>query len=132
MTKTLLYACLWLPLFLQAGCASKPGDVHYAFIAGTLTAVEGASYKKVLQSVNKAMASLQLRPLEREQDGFRALIVGESNFGVLPQSHEIRVWVKRVTDSTTQIKYRIIGRRDQSRLRAIHSEVQKQLAAPAA
>jgi len=132
MTRVFLYVCLWLPLFSNAGCALNPGDVHYAGVRGTLTAVETASYKKVLQSVSSAMADLQLKPLEREQDGFRALIVGESNFGVLAQTHEIRVSVKRLTDSTTEIKYHIVGRRDQSRLRAIHSEVRKRLVAPAA
>jgi hypothetical protein len=74
-----------------------------------------------------AMRRLRLKPSERDRDTFQTLIVGETVFGALSQSHEVRVWVSQLTPSTTQLEFRIVGRRDEQRLRNIHAEIRKQL-----
>ena len=114
---------------LVASCAStlEPGQVDYSAVGGTLTAVEAAPFTTVVRATTDAMQKLQLRPMERERDGFRVFIVGETVFGSLSQTHEVRVWVTRLTDATTQIEMRILGRRDEGRLTALHSEIRKRL-----
>ena len=116
---------------LVASCAStrtlEPGQVDYSAVGGTLTAVEAAPFDKVVRSTLDAMQKLKLQPMERDRDGFRVFIVGETVFGSLSQTHEVRVWVTRVTDATTQIEMRILGRRDEGRLTALHSEIKKRL-----
>jgi hypothetical protein len=115
---------------LAASCSSgavKPGTMTYSTLDGMLTSVEVAPYKRVIRATTEAMRRLELRPMERDRDGFRTLIVGETVFGRLSQSHELRVWITRLTESTTRIELRILGRRDEQRLRQIHGEIRAQL-----
>jgi hypothetical protein len=116
-------------LVLSAGCRAtlKVGDSHYAPVDGMLISVEAAPYDAVVKASFKAMQVLELRPDQRERDEFRTILVGESNFGRLPQTHEIRVWIKRQSEGATELKLRIVGRRDEDRLRAILAEVEKLL-----
>jgi len=115
-----------------SGQSLKPGESDYGGAGGTLTAVEPASYEEVIQATNAAMKGLDLKPDIRERDGFRTFIVGETIMGQVSQSHEIRVWISRLTDRTTQIEMRILGRRDEQRLQAIHQEIRQRLGLPAA
>ena len=114
---------------LVASCAGtlEPGQVDYSAVGGTLTAVEAAPFSKVVSATMDAMQKLKLQPMERDRDGFRAFIVGETVFGSLSQTHELRVWITRLTDATTQIEMRIVGRRDEGRLTALHSEIKQRL-----
>lgn len=114
---------------LCAGCRAslKVGDTHYAPVDGMLISVESAPYDDVVKASFEAMKGLDLKPDQRERDEFRTIIVGESNFGRFPQTHEIRVWIKRQAEGSTELKMRILGRRDEDRLRAILGEVQKRL-----
>jgi hypothetical protein len=118
---------------VACGCSSlEPGQSRYSgFLAATLTAVEAAPYDNVVKATSQAMKGLELKPMEREGDAFRTLFVGETVMGQLPQTHEVRVWVTRLSESTTQVEIRIVGRRDESRLRAIHDEIRKRLASAA-
>lgn len=116
---------------LVASCAStrtlEPGQVDYSAVGGTLTAVEAAPFNTVARATLDAMQALQLKPMERDRDGFQVSILGEMVFGSLSQTHEVRVWVTRLTDATTQLEMRIVGRRDEGRLTALHSEIRKRL-----
>ena len=42
-----------------------------------------------------------MKPMVRDKDSFRALVVGESVFGALAQSHEVRVHIEWLSDTTT-------------------------------
>ena len=113
-------------LILAACSASaklKPGESDYSY--GNLRAVESAEYEKVVKATVAAMKELKMKPLVRENDSFRALIVGESVFGALAQSHEVRVHIEWLSDATTQVRRRILGRRDETRLRRLLSEIRK-------
>ncbi len=116
---------LWLP-----GCSLKPldsGESSYGGIAGTYKAVEAAPFQQVLKASMEAMQSLQLRPMVHDSDAFKALIVGESVFGKISQTHEIPVHIRNEGEAKTEIEMRIVGRRDEDRLRAIHAEIKKRL-----
>ena len=121
--------------FLAAGCGStslKPGESDYGSVSGTFTSVEPAPYQKVVKATTKAMTGLAMKPMERDRDGFRTVIGGESVFGHVSQTHEVLVWITRLTEDTTRLEMRIRGRRDEERLRVLHSEIRKLLAAPPA
>ncbi len=116
---------LWLP-----GCSLgslDSGESSYGGVVGTYKAVEAAPFKNVVKAAMEAMQSLQLRPMLRDNDAFKAFIVGESVFGKISQTHEIRVHIRNEGESKTEIEMRIIGRRDEDRLRAIHAEIKKRL-----
>lgn len=122
---SLVGLALWLP-----GCSLKPidsGETSYGAIAGTYKAVEAAPFKNVLKATMEAMQSLQLRPMVHDNDAFKALIVGESVFGKISQTHEIRVHIRNEGEAKTEIEMRIVGRRDEDRLRTIHAEIRKRL-----
>jgi|RhiMethySRZTD1v2_1073278.scaffolds.fasta_scaffold67779_2 hypothetical protein len=111
-----------------AGCAgSSGGDSSYGPISGTLTAVEPAEFETTRKATMAAMNDLRLRPMERDRDGFRSFIVGESIFGSLSQSHEVRVWVERKAEDKTKIEMRILGRRDRDRLEQLLAAIQNRL-----
>ena len=122
--------CLCIAVAI-AGCSSpplEPGKSEYSGgLGGTLTAVEKAPYGKTVAATKAAMDKLAMRPSEQERDAFRSFIVGEATYGALSQTHEVRVWVTRLTDETTQIEMRIMGRRDEERLRVVLAEIQKSL-----
>jgi hypothetical protein len=80
----------------------------------------------VVRATHKALKTLQLRPMEQDRDGFSAEIVGEVSYGSL-ESSEIRVRLSRLTDSTTEIHMRILFRRDETRMRQVLEEIQKNL-----
>jgi hypothetical protein len=118
-------------LVLACGCSSSmPGSSSYGAFRGTLTAVEGSAFPAVAHAAVEAMRSLGMKPMERDRDGFQSFIVGESSFGSVGQSHEVLVYVTRLSDTTTRLEMRIRGRRDEDRLRQIHAEIRKRLAAP--
>lgn len=122
-----------LALPFCGGCASsgtslEPGETAYSSFSGDFEAVEAAPYRKAVRATMEAMEKLDLKPMERDRDGFRTFIVGESVFGNISQSHEIRVWVTRVTEESTHIEIRIVGRRDEGRIRTIHEGIRKALA----
>ena len=48
-------------------------------------------------------------------------------FGSVSQADEVPGWITRLTDATTRIDMRILGRRDEGRLTALHSEIRKRL-----
>ena len=104
-----------------------PGISSCSTIAGRVTAVEEASYDRVFAATMKAMKELQLRPMVYERDAFRTLIVGETVFGAVGQTHEVRVHLTRVDDSNTKLEMKILGRRDNQRLKAILDEIRKEL-----
>ena len=128
MRRSLL-ALGFMPVVFCSGCHAfmKVGDSRYAPLGGTLRSLEAAPYEAVVNASYTAMKQLELRPDQRERDGFRAVLVGETNLGRLSQTHEIRVWIKKQPEYT-EVTMRISGRRDPSRLRAILAEVRKVLA----
>lgn len=135
MRKTLSVLSLVSLVSLGWSCAGsstslEPGQSQYSAVSGMFSAVEPASYESVVRATMQAMEKLRLNPLERDRDGFRTAIVGESVFGNLSQSHEVRVWISRLTSSTTQIDIRVLGRRDEGRIRTIHEEIRSQLKKP--
>ena len=106
----------------SASCSSKQlavGQSSYSSVAGTLRAVEGAPIDKTVRATVAAMKTLSMQPRIRENDAFRALVVVESVFGAISQSHEVRVNFDWLTDTATEIRIRILGRRDQARLERI-------------
>jgi hypothetical protein len=114
------------------GKSLKPGDTDYGSVSGTFTSVEQAPYQKVVKATTTAMQGLAMKPMERDRDGFRTFLVGESVFGQVSQSHEVRVWITRLTEDTTRLEMRILGRREEQRLRVLHGEIRKLLGSPAA
>ena len=128
----ILTAALAVPCTIGCGASSlKPGETDYGTVSGTFTSVEAAPYRTVVQATMKAMRGLAMKPMEHEGDGFRTFLVGESVFGQLSQSHEVRVWISRLTDDTTKLEMRILGRREEDRLRVLHGEIRKLLGPPA-
>jgi hypothetical protein len=120
-------ACL-VPLIHLSGCSSPtPGGGSYSSLGGTLEVVETASYDQTMTATMSAMEELSLRPHVNDRDGFRTFIVGASDFGVLSQTHEVRVWVTKVDDASTRVEMRIMGRRDEERLLVIKGEIEKKL-----
>jgi hypothetical protein len=103
-------------------------------LKGTLEVVETASYDETMKATMSAMEEMSLRPHINDRDGFQTFIVGASDFGVLSQTHEVRVWVTRIDESSTRIEMRIFGRRDEDKLIVIKNEIEKRLGktAPAA
>ena len=122
-----------LAALLAPGCASSPplapGETDYASGSGVLTAVEKASYEATASAAKKGMESLRLKPFERKKDGFETLILGETVMGEIGQSHEVRVRVLRESETATRLEIRVVGRRDEDRLRAIHASIHDALAA---
>ena len=116
-------------VFLASGCSSlEPGESRYSgFLTATLTSVEGAPYGETVKATMQAMKELNLDPMQRDADGFRSFIVGETVMGQLSQTHEVRVWVTRLTEATSRIEIRILGRRDKERLEAILGEIRSRL-----
>lgn len=112
---------------LGLGCASSPplapGESDYAVGSGVLTVVEEASYERTVGAAKKGMEKLSLRPFERKKDGFETLLLGETVMGEIAQSHEVRVRVLRQSETATRLEIRIVGRRDEDRLRAIHESI---------
>jgi hypothetical protein len=113
---------------LAASCASNaqnlaPGEVAYSPGSGVLAAVEKASYEESVRAAKKGMESLRLKPFVRKEDGFETLVLGETTMGEIAQSHEVRVRVLREGESTTRLELRIVGRRDEDRLRAIYDSI---------
>lgn len=106
------------------GCASGqplvPGESAYSLGSGVLSVVEETSYESTVRAAKKGMEKLSLRPFVRKEDGFETLILGETIMGEIAQSHEVRVRVLRDSEATTRLEIRIVGRRDEDRLRAIH------------
>lgn len=111
---------------LLTSCSSTPdvGTSSYAGMSGELVSNEPAPFDKVTAATKRAMTKLRLSPTLYEQDAFYALWVGEMTFGAIAQSHEIRVRVTRLTADTTEIRIRVLGRRDESRVRAVLEEIQ--------
>jgi hypothetical protein len=111
------------------GCksANEPGEEKYAALAGTLSKVLEAPFPDAYAATMTGMRELRLSPMEWERDGFRAMIVGETVMGQISQSTEVRVWLTRATDATTKIELRIVGRRDEERLKQILAEIESRL-----
>ena len=112
------------------GCSNvglKPGTAEYGSVSGTLTAVEEARYEKVFSATITTLKELELRPNVRDRDKFRALIVGQVVMGSLGQGHEVRVHVTWLSDATTEIRMRIVGRRDETRLQRILAGIREKL-----
>jgi len=133
MTRHRLAALALATLALLApACASTPplapGETDYAGGSGTLSAVEKAPYEATVSAAKKGMENLRLKPFERKKDGFETLILGETVMGEIAQSHEVRVRVLRESETETRLEIRVIGRRDESRLRAIHASIHDALA----
>jgi hypothetical protein len=107
------------------GCksADKPGETSYGF-GGTLSKVLEAPLPETCAATMAGMRKLDLTPMEQERDAFRAMIVGDTIMGPLSQEQEVRVWLTRVSDNVTRIELKIIGRRDESRLKAILAEIE--------
>lgn len=109
------------------GCASSaplaPGETDYAVGSGVLSVVEEAPYERTVSAARKGMEKLSLRPFERKKDGFETLLLGETVMGEIAQSHEVRVRVLRQSETATRLEIRIVGRRDEDRLRAIHESI---------
>lgn len=119
-----------LVLFAAAGfgCASNshslaPGESAYSRGSGVLAALEHAPYDATVRAAKKGMESLSLRPFVRKEDGFETLVLGETIMGEIAQSHEVRVRVLRDSETSTRLEIRIVGRRDEERLRAIHESI---------
>jgi hypothetical protein len=132
---TLLATAVLAHLTHLTGCSSPvQGGGSYSSLKGTLEVVEAASYDETMKATMSAMEDMSLRPHINDRDGFRTFIVGASDFGVLSQTHEVRVWVTRIDDSSTRIEMRIFGRRDEDKLTVIKNEIEKRLGktAPAA
>ena len=79
-------------------------------------------------AVMTAMANLVLEPMIWESDTFSSLIVGKTVDGVLNETREVRVKLKRLSESTTEVSIWIVFTRDQNKLQQIHDEIRKVLA----
>lgn len=110
-----------------SGPSLKPGESEYSGFAGMLATVESAPLAAVIEATTGAMAKLHLQPVVRDRDGFRAFVVGETVMGQVSQIHEVRVWITRIDEHATRIEMKILGRRDEARLRALHAEIRSRL-----
>jgi hypothetical protein len=86
-----------------------------------------APFIRVLVVTKASMSKLGLKPMELERDGFRATIAGEIIEGMLSQTHEMRVFLKRESDTATMVELRIRGRRDEKSLKVLLDEIEKGL-----
>jgi hypothetical protein len=113
-----------------AGCATaslQPGETSYSMANGILTAVEAAGIRQVRSAAVKAMKELGLRPHERDSDAFSALVVGSVTVGVVPQQRDLRVRMERLTESTTELRLRILFTRDKVKLEQVLETIRKHL-----
>lgn len=102
----------------------EPGTSVYS--RGVLRATVENPLDEVVRATQKALKTLQLKPMGTQRDGFSAEIVGEVSYGPL-ESSEIRVRLSRLSESTTEIHMRILFRRDETRMRQVLEEIQKNL-----
>ena len=115
-------------ILVASGCRSNPSSGEkYSAIGGTMSKVLEAPFIRVLVVTKASMSKLGLKPMELERDGFRATIAGEIIEGMLSQTHEMRVFLKRESDTATMVELRIRGRRDEKSLKTLLDEIEKGL-----
>lgn len=113
-------------ILVVSGCRSDPSSgEEYSAIGGTMSKVLEAPFLRVLAVTKTSMSKLGLKPMELERDGFRATIAGEIIEGMLSQTHEMRVFLKRESDTATLVQLRIRGRRDEKSLKTLLDEIEK-------
>lgn len=127
LLKTGIFGLVIVFLILP-GCSSlKPGEMSYSVAAGDLVAVEAAEFGRVRMATMEAMRELGLHPMERQGDALSALICGEVMVGVIPQEREIRVRLSQLTESTTEIRMRILFTRNREKLEWVLQKIRKNL-----
>ena len=113
-------------ILIVSGCGSNPSSgEEYSAIGGTMSKVLEAPFLRVLAVTKTSMSKLGLKPMELERDGFRATIAGEIIEGMLSQTHEMRVFLKRESDTATMVELRIRGRGDEKSLKTLLDEIEK-------
>ena len=89
--------------------------------------MEAVPYERACRAAMTAMSALDLRPVERDKDGFQTLIVGKDSHGAAGQSHEVSVRITRISSDATKLSFQAAGDQDASRLRAIHDAIRREL-----
>ena len=115
--------------FFLGGCSSTPapGESSWSPARGVLIAVEEGDLLTVTNATVAAMKELGLSPARRRSDAFSTLVVGEVLMGALSQRTEVRVDLARLSEATTEIKMRILFRRDRQKLDQVLEGIRKHL-----
>ena len=115
----------WLFILLAAliGCSSTAeAPVNYSAARGVLVSTVRAPLHATWAATRAALDTLHLRPYDLQKDAFSALIVGDTADG-----KKVRVNLRTVTRSTTEITIRIVGAREREKVEQIREAIIEQL-----
>lgn len=98
--------------------AGDPKPAEYSAASGVLVAVVRAPLDATWTATRAALDALHLRPHDLERDSFSAVFVGDT-----PEGKEVRVSLRTMTRSTTEVTIRIVGVHDRAKLDAIHAAI---------
>ncbi len=107
----------WLFILLAAliGCSSTAeAPVRYSAERGVLVSTVRAPLDETWAATRAGLDALRLRPYDLQRDAFSAQFVGDTTEG-----KEVRVSLKTVTASRTEITIRIVGARERGKVEQI-------------
>jgi hypothetical protein len=104
------------------GCSLSGAPADSSAARGVLITTIGAPLDETWVATRAALESLRLRPYDLERGSFSAVIVGDTAEG-----KEIRVNLKTVTRSTTEVTIRIVGSREREAVEEIRKAIVEHL-----
>lgn len=109
-------------LVAAAGAGAAAGVGTYAYVTGKLSATLDAPLDRAHSASVKAVESLKFSEASKALDAFNGFVTARAADGA-----EVKINLKRLTDTTTEVEIRVGTFGDKNRSVAIYEEIKKHL-----
>lgn len=109
-------------VLLVAGGAAAAGAGTYAYVQGELKATESAPLDRVWAATQAAVTELELPITSRHKDALGARLLARTS-----SDKKVEINLKKVTDTTTEIRIRVGTWGDETLSRLILDKIKKRL-----